>query len=1043
MLNPLIHLAGHRPFWTLACALLLTILGGWSFTQQSIDAYPDISPQVVMVISTYPGRATEEVERQVTIPIELAMGSVPRLESIRSRSIFGLSVVELMFEEQVDPYFARQRVQERLPSVQLPEGVESELAPLATAYGEIYRYQLTSTGNHDLMELRTLNDWVVITHLLRTPGVAEVINFGGYAKQYVVTLQPAQLERFGLTLQNVMAAIESNNGNAGGSVLRRGSMSYVIRGRGAFRDRRDIEDTVINTVEGTPIYLGDIANVTLDSPVPSGIFSKDVADEGVEGIVLLRRGENPSRVLARVKAEVAKLNRTALPPGVQIEPFYDRTFLVDSTLHTVAHSILIGIALVLLVLVLFLGSPAMALLVVVTIPFALLIALILMYVTGIPIGLLSIGAIDFGILVDGAVILADNIGHRLSANRDKTRVRATILAAASEVQRPIFFSMLMIIGAYLPLLTLTSIEGLLFRPMALTVVFALIGAVICTLFVLPALATLLFRNGYDDWENPVLTWLRPRYEALIRRLSRRPWLVLAGTLLCVLSVSAVTVPRMGTEYLPYLDEGVIWIRANFPEGTAVQQTAAYGREIREIIREFPEVAFVTAQAGRNDSGTDPFPPSRLELMVGPRPRSEWVCHDKQELIAQLGRRLRAEFPTTRFNFTQPIIDSVTEDTNGTSAELAVQLTGPDLEVLRRLAAEVRSVVKSVPGAVDVNIEQEEPQPQLVIQPDRTLCASYGVQIADVNELINTALGGEPIGTLYEGDRRFEIVTRFDRVYLNSPQAVGRLPVFSEAGVPIPLAQVAKFEVVDGQTIIARDSGQRRLTVRTDIDGTDQGSFVSEVRRQFDEKIELPPGYAVQWLGMYENLERATWHFVVVIPITIALIYGLLVLTFGTHREALLVLLSIPFAFVGGAVALYLRGMNFNVSNGVGFAALFGISIMNGVLMVEWISQLRRTGLPLEDAIARGAGERLRPILMASLVAVLGLLPASVATDLGSDVQRPLATVIVWGLVSSSFLTLIVVPSLYGLFVPHVATDAYGPEPGEFGEDLPQPAGLID
>jgi cobalt-zinc-cadmium resistance protein CzcA len=651
-----------------------------------------------------------------------------------------------------------------------------------------------------------------------------------------------------------------------------------------------------------------------------------------------------------------------------------------------------------------------------------LFALVLMYATNIPIGLLSIGAIDFGILVDGAVILADNIGHRLSNRPEAKRgdaedVRSTIVCATGEVQRPILFSMIMIIAAYLPLLTLRSIEGLLFRPMALTVVFALIGAVLCTLFVLPAAATVLLRRGYRDWENPLLAWFRPRYEALIRVLMGHRFGVLSAALATMAAVALFIVPRLGTEYLPYLDEGVIWVRANFPEGTAVQQTAEFGKQIREIVLEFPDVQFVSAQAGRNDSGTDPFPPSRLELMVGPKPRGQWVSASKQDLVAAIGRRLREEFPTTRFNFTQPIIDSVTEDTNGTSANLAVQLTGADLDVLSKLARQVVELVRSVPGSVDVNIEQEGPQPQLVIQPDRALCASYDVQIEDVNQLINTALGGEPVGTLYEGERRFDVVTRFDRRYLSSPQSVGRLPVFSRSGVPVPLAQVARFDVVDGHTLIARDGGQRRLTVRTDIVGRDQGSFVREVQRRFADEVQLPSGYQVEWLGMFENLQRASRHMIVVLPITIALIYWLLVVTFGNQREALLVLLSIPFAFIGGALALYVRGMHFNVSNGVGFAALFGISIMNGVLMVECIAGLRRQGMDVAEAVVQGASQRLRPILMASLVAILGLVPASIATGLGSDVQRPLATVIVWGLCSSSVLTLLVIPSLYSLFAP--------------------------
>lgn len=1001
----------------LVVTLALCGFGAWTYSQQRIDAYPDISPQVVMVLTTFPGRAPEEIERQVTIPIELAMGSVPQLESIRSRSIFGLSVVECMFAEGVEPYFARQRVQERLSGVVLPDGASSELGPLATAYGEIYRYYLRSAGTQDTMALRTLNDWVVVPRLRRLAGVAEVVNFGGLAKQYTLMLDPAQLERFGLTLADVIQAVQTNNANAGGSVLERGSMSFVIRGRGSFQNVEDIESTVINSLEGTPVYVRDVATVRLDAMVPSGTFAINDLDDAVEGIVLLRRGENPSRVLQRVDEEVASLNRDPALAGATIEPFYNRTFLVESTLETVAHSVGLGIALVVAVLLAFLGSPAMAALVVLTIPFSLLFALVLMYFTDIPIGLLSIGAIDFGILVDGAVIMADNIARHLSRTEEKGPDAAwrTILAAAIEVERPIFFSMLMIIGAYLPLLTLTRIEGLLFRPMALTVTFALIGAVLFSLLALPALASYLLRRGYTDWENPLLTWVRPHYARLLARMLQGRWLVLGVATVLLVAVGWFVAGDLGTEFLPYLDEGVIWVRANFPEGTSLRQSAAFGKRIRGIIREFPEVQTVTAQAGRNDSGTDPFPPSRLELMVVPRPREQWSFASKQELLAALGARLRSEFPTTRFNFTQPIIDSVTEDTNGTSANLAIEFAGADTEVLWQLARETRDLLRQVPGAIDVNIEQEGPQPQLIVEPDRSLCARYDVNIDDVNQLINTALGGQPIGTLYEGDRRFDVVARFDRDLLHSREAIERLPVFTRAGVPIPLAQVARFDLVDGQTIIARDSPRRRVTVRSDIVGRDQGGFVKDAQRRFTETIQVPDGYRVRWIGMFENLQRASSHFALVIPATVAFIYLVLVATFRSQRDAMIVLLSVPFAFVGGAIALAARGMNLNVSSAVGFAALFGVSIMNGVVLVEWINALRERGEPLERAIISGSLDRLRSILIASLVAILGLLPASVATGLGSDVQRPLATVIVWGLVSSTLLTLFGLPVLYRLF----------------------------
>lgn len=1023
MIPALIRTALNYRWIVLIGTLALAALGLWTFTQMKIDAYPDISAQMVQVITTYPGRAPEEVERQVTIPVEIAMRNVPKVETIRSRTIFGLSVVQMIFEEGTENYWARQRVQEKLAGLGLPSGADPEMGPLATAYGEMLRYELVSDGRYDLMELRTLNDWVVIPRLLRASGVAEVSNFGGYAKQHGVLLDPAQLQRFGLSVNDVMDAIQTNNASAGGSVLSRGSMSFVIRGRGALQNEEEIGSIFIKSIGGTPISVRDVATVRLDAKVPAGIFSKNLTDEAVEGIVLLRKGENPSDVLARVQLAVEELNAEGLPEGVRVAPYYDRSNLIASTLHTVGHSVGLGIGLVVLVLLAFLGRPSLAALVALTIPFALLFALLLMYGAGIPIGLLSIGAIDFGIIVDGAVIMAENIARRLDERErlsEPASVQQTVLSAALEVERPVFFSILMIVGAFLPLLTLTRIEGLLFRPMATTIVFALAGAMLFALLAVPVLATFLFRNGYREWENPVLVWLSAAYAGLLSWLMRHRWsaVIAAGGLLA--AVFVLVVPHLGSEFLPYMDEGVVWVRANFPEGTSLQQTSQFGRRLREVALEFPDIEFVAVQTGRNDSGTDPYPPSRIEMMVGPKPRDTWTQFKlKKDLVAALGERFRAEFPTTRFNFTQPIIDSVTEDANGTSANMAIEFSGTDSDVLLDLARKAENLLKRVPGAVDVNIEQEGPQPQLVIQPDRSLCARYNVRIEDVTRLIDTAIGGAPIGTLYEGERRFDIVTRFAPEHIGSPQALGRLPVYNADGVPIPLAQVARIDIIDGQTMIARADGRRRLTVRSDIVGRDQGSFVADAQRLFDQEIKVPPGYRAAWLGMFENLKRAGEHFTLLVPATIAVIYLLLLAMFASQRAALILLLAIPFAFVGGAIALWLRGMNINVSTGVGFAAVFGVSIMNGVLIVRTITDLRLRGEALEEAIRQGAVRCLRPILIASLVAILGLVPASLATGLGSDVQRPLATVIVWGLFSATVMTLLLVPVLYRLFVPRL------------------------
>ena len=1010
----------------LLCSFAICIAGIWAFFQQPIDAYPDISPQVVQVITVYAGRAAEEVERQVTVPIEIALRTVPNVESVRSRTIFGLSDVQLTFREGTEAYWARQRVLEKLGQAELPTGASAELGPLATAYGEIYRYELKSDGTADLMQLRELNDWVVIPRILRATGVAEVTNFGGLDKQFAVQLKPAQLRRYGLTFQDVVQAVQGNNSVAGGSVMRRGGSSFVIRGTGSVQSTQEIEQIFVKSIGGTPIYLHDVAVVGTDYAVRTGIFGKDQTDDSVEGIVLMRRGENPSRVLENVQAAINELNAEGLPEGISVDPFYNRQYLVDGTLATVGHSVSLGILLVLLVLLLFLGRPSVAFLVAFTIPFSLLFALVLMYLTNIPIGLLSIGAIDFGIIVDGAIIMAEHIVERLRLrHRPGQPMSESVLAAAKEVERSVFYSVLMVIVAYLPLLSLTRIEGLLFRPMALTMAYALLGSLLFAMFVIPVLISYVFRNGYSELPNPVLNWITAGYGWLVALLLKLRWLTVASAICLVSFVSIRIVPQLGFEFLPYMDEGVIWVRANFPEGTAMEETNVYAAQIRDIVLGFKDVRFASSQAGRNDSGTDPFPPSRLETMVGPKPYSEWKeFQNKQQLIAAMGARLREEFPTTRFNFTQPIIDSVTEDTNGTSANLAVEVSGPEQETLLTVAKQALEILRSVPGSIDANIEQEGPQPQLVITPDRSLCALYDVRVDDVTSMINTSIGAEPVGKLFEGERRFDIVTKFDREVVESPAELASLPVYTAKGTAVPLGQVARIELRDGQTIIARQNGRRRLTVRCDIVGRDQGSFVREAQRRFAEKVKVPEGYSVAWLGMFENLTRAQQHFLFVMPITVILIYGLLIMTFHSQRAALLLLASVPFAFVGAVMGLHGRHMNFNVSTGVGFAALFGVSIMNGVLMVRSIAECQNLGLNSVDSIVTGARNCLRPILLASLVAVLGLLPASLANGLGSDVQRPLATVIVWGLSSAAVLTLFVIPVLYFIIAPKVTLHAH-------------------
>ncbi|MBI1831879.1 MAG: efflux RND transporter permease subunit [Planctomycetes bacterium] len=1020
MIEPLIHWAFRFRWLVLLCAILIAGLGAWVFRHMKIEAYPDISSVSVTIITQYPGRAPEEVERQVTVPIELAMANCPQVETIRSRTIFGLSVIQMTFEDGTEGYWARQRVQERLTQVDLPKTAATGLAPYISSAGEVCRYEVRSDGTRDIMDLRTLHDWVVIPRLLRTPGVGDVANFGGDAKQFVINVKPNDLKRFGLAFTDVVEAVRSNNATSGGSFITRGNMSFVVRGRGAVKDPKEIGDIFVKSLSGTPVKVHHLADVRVAPKIPTGYFGKNDRKHTIEGLVVIRKGENPSVVLDKVKEAIDELNKHELPEGVKLELFYDRSTLITTTFETVAHSVGVGIGLVVLVLLFFLGSPRLAALVAVTIPFSLLFALVLMFATNIPIGLLSIGAIDFGIIVDGAVIMAENIARRLGHFQNYTtpkEVRRVILKAALEVQRPVFFAVLMIIFVHLPLLTLVRIEGLLFRPMAITIVCALIGCLLFAIFVVPVLATFLFPRGLEEWENPLMRIGKPIYVGAVSLLTQWRWIVTPVVFVLLGGVIVWVSQRLGTEFLPYMDEGALAMRATFPEGTSLVQTSKYADEIRKIVAEFGDVETVTSRSGRADNGLDPFPPNRTEYQIHPKPQAKWTeFRIKREFIEAIRKRLHAEFPTTRFVFSQPIIDNVTEETNGTSADMAVEFSGKDARVLLKLARQTVDLLKTVPGAVDVAIEQEGPASQLVIDPQRDWCARYNVRVEDVNTLVNTALGGDPVGVLYEGERVFEIAVKYDRMQTQSKESIERIPVFRQDGTDVPLGQVAKVYFKEGETLIAREGSRRRITVRCDIVGRDQGGFVAEAQRRFADEIEkdVPTGYRVSWIGMFENLDRARKHFMIVGPVTVLLIFLMLIVTLGSLRAALAVFCSLPFAFVGGAVAIYARGMNLNVSVGVGFAALFGVAIMNGVLMVQRITTLRTQGMDIDQAIREGAGELLRPILMASLVAMLGLLPASLADGLGSDVQRPLATVIVWGLFTSTAMTLFMVPVLYRL-----------------------------
>jgi heavy metal efflux system protein len=1016
MIARLLRLALSQRFLSVALALGLVAFGVWSFTQLSIEAYPDISDTQVVVITVYPGHAAEEIEQQVSVPIERALNAVPNVIARRSRTIFGLSVVELTFEYGTNDYFARQVVLEKLRDASLPDGVTPTLGPLSTPIGELYRYTLEANGE-DSQRLREIEDWVVEPRLLQVPGVTNITPFGGTIKQYQIEVEPVALTKYGLSIKDIAQAVDSNNQNAGGALLDNKQQGVVVRGVGLIQSIGDIENVVVSSSGGVPVFVRDVGRVHVGPAPRTGVFAVDDRPDHVEGIVLMRRGENPSQVLRGVHEAVDELNGSLLPPGVRIVPIYDRTDLVNNTLHTVTHTLLEGLVIVVTVLFLFLGSVRAAILTAITIPLSLLFAFVCMQFSGIPANLLSLGAIDFGIIVDGTLVMVERIVHAL-AHRQPCAGESSldvIRDAALEVERPIFFSLLIIVSAYIPLFTLERVERRLFTPMAFTVCYALVGSMLIALTLIPVLATYLFRRTPKTWENPVLTWLYARYERALDWSIAFPRRVIAIAAVIVAAASVLSV-QLGSEFLPQLDEGVLWIRANFPAGISLEKSSDLASTIRSLVRQSPEVKTVTSQTGRNDDGTDPYGPNRNEFFVALTPYDTWPGGKrKADLIEELNTRLRAAIPGAFFSFTQPIIDNVTEAVTGSPADLAVIVTGPDLAQLRQIGTDTLAVLRQVPGAADTGIEQEEDQAQLRIRIDRQAVARYGINVRDVQDVIELAIGGRTVSTFFEGERRFDITVRYVPEARTDPSAIGTILVATHDGGRIPLSQVAEIQVVSGASIIARRENRRQISVRTNIRGRDQGSFVEEAQRRFDRSVKLPEGYRVDWGGQFENLARARRRLAFILPITIGVIFALLFITFGDVMHAGLVLLNVPFSLVGGIVALYVRGINLSVSAAVGFISLFGVAVMSGVLVVSEIASRRadhRT--PAREAVIKGSLAQMRPVLMMIIVAMLGMVPAARATGVGSDVQRPLATVVVGGLLSTLVLTLFALPALYWL-----------------------------
>ena len=1001
--------------------LFLAVVGYYSWTRLAIDAYPDIADTTVQVVTQVPGLAAEEIEQQISIPIERAMNGMPGLNVMRSKNTFGLSTVVLVFDDGIDDYWARQRVQERLVDVELPYDAVPGLNPLTSPTGEIFRYVLES-DQLDIRELTDLHKWVVIPRLKQVTGVADVSNFGGITTQYQIEVNPHKMEQYNVTLGDITEKIEKNNVNAGGSMLSRGDLSYVIRGIGLVKDLKDLGRIVIKTENGVPVYLDDLGTLKYGSLERKGVlgFYDGVRDysDGVEGIVQMLRGENPSQVLEGVHQAVDELNNETLPKGTRLHVFMDRTNLVDTTLHTVSHTLFEGMVLVVLVLILFLGSWRGALLVALTIPLSLLIAFILMQLTDIPANLLSLGAIDFGILVDGAIVMMETILKKRERHPDEILTEDSILRRATEVARPIFFSTLIIITAYLPLFAFEHIEKKLFTPMAYTVGYALLGALAVALFLIPGLAFYAYYKPRKIYHNRWLEKLGEIYNRQIIALLEKPKRVLLPLFL-ILVAAGVMSYTVGKDFLPPLDEGAIWVQVQLPPGISIEKSKAMGAELRKTLKQFDEVSYVMTQVGRDDEGAEAFSLSHIECGVGLKPYDTWKFgKTKADLIEEMSEKLLT-MPGYTVSFSQPIIDMVMDQIAGAHSDLAIKVYGDDIADTRHIADKVVNVLRTIPGAADVAIDQEPPLPQLQIIADRDRIAQYGLNFSDVADMIELAIGGKAISQIFVGSKSYDVICRFDDASRNSPESIGNLLLTNGAGAKIPLSQVAEVKMTTGASTISREMNKRHLTIHVNLRGVDLTEFLNKANRLIDRDIDYNHDTVhLQWAGQFENQHRAYNRLAAVVPLALGIMLLLLFAACGKFRQAALMMCVVPLALFGGMLALNVRGMTLNVSSAVGFIALIGVAIQNGVIMISHINNLRSRDRGFKQSIITGAKHRFRPILMTATVAVLGLLPASLSTGIGSDVQRPLATVIVYGLLFATVITLYVLPALYYLVEKH-------------------------
>jgi cobalt-zinc-cadmium resistance protein CzcA len=1027
MLGRAVDFALRNRFLVLAGALLLFAWGAVSFHQLPVEAYPDVANNYVEVITQWPGIAAEQVEQQVTVPLEIAMNGVPGIAHLRSFSMFGLSDLKLVFEDGTSDFENRQRVLERLTQVVLPAGVTPQMGSDWSPVGQIYFFTLHSTNPaYDAMELKSLEDWVIEKHLKSVPDIVEVATFGGATREYQVRIDPNKLLAYGLGLSQVEQQITTNNANAGGSFIEEGLQQVNVRGRGLVASVRDIEETVLIAKNGTALHVRDVAEVAEGEKIRLGQVAKAIHradgtivdnDDVVSAWVALRKGADAETTLKALHAKVQELNDHILPKGVKIVPFLDRTDLVHYTTRTVLRNLTVGIVLVVIVLFVFLGNARGALIVASTIPFSLLFAATCLRIKGIPANLLSLGALDFGMVVDGAVVMVENIVRHLHRREAPRSVQHVIVEAAHEVQRPVFYAIAIIITAYLPIFTLQRVEGRLFQPMAWTVAFALLGALLFSMLVAPVLSSMLFAGGTSEWRNPLMTWLTTHYRVAVRHAIDWRWRTvgIAGVSLAVAAYLAFG-GAIGSEFLPHLDEGSLWVRGTSAPSTGQHRSLEIANSARIVLCSFPEVTVCTSQAGRPDDGTDTTGFFNTEYFVDLKPKELWrpvFNGDKDALISSMSRELE-KIPGVVWGFSQPISDNMEEAVSGVKGELATKIYGDDLPTLEHIADQITAVLRQIKGIEDLGIFRVLGQPNLTVEVDRAKAARFQINVADIQDAIQTAVGGNALSQVLVGEARYDIVARYLPQFRETKDAIQNIRLLSPSGERVSLGQLANIDEQDGASEIYREGNQRYIAVKYSVRGRDLGGAVREAIANVGARLTLPRGYHIDWEGEYESQQRAQRRLALIIPLTLLIIFMILYAMFGVVKWAALILANVALAPIGGVAALVLTGTNFSVSSGIGFLALFGVSVQTGVIMVEYINQLRSRGHDIVDAAVEGAVLRLRPIMITMLVAMLGLLPAALSHDIGSDAQRPFAIVIVGGLMAVLALSVFVLPTLYVL-----------------------------